>query len=200
MNFLILVAGLPATGKTEFAKYLSRKMGIPMVSKDIIKEHLFDTVGFRTREEKVALGIAAMDLMYHFAGTHLELGKPIILENNFEDTSRPGLKKLIEKFNCKTIMVRFHTEIHVLSERFLARDKSPLRHRGHVINSRYPEADGVSSGETPEISFANYYDRMKQRGMEHFSVGGDEIIVDSTDFSKVSYEAIYGEITKLFGQ
>lgn len=194
MNYLILITGLPATGKTSFARYLSRKMEIPMASKDIIKEHLFDTVGFKNRNEKVALGIAAMDIMYHFAEIQLELGKPVILENNFENISRPGLLKIIEKYNCKTITIRFHADMQILSERFLVRDRSPERHRGHVINTRYPEDKDPVLIEIQPINIDKYYSAMKQRGMEDFSVGGMEITVDSTDFSKVSYNAIYEEI------
>lgn len=199
MSFLILIAGLPATGKTSFAYYLSKKMEIPMVSKDTVKEHLFDTIGFKNRNEKVALGIAAMDIMYHFAETHLEIGKPIILENNFENISKPGLIKLIEKYNCKTVTVRFCTETKVLSERFLLRDKSPERHRGHVIDTQFPEVPGgeALTVETHNKNFKDFYDRMKQRGMEFFSIGGDEIIVDSTDFSKVSYEAICSRVKEI---
>ena len=165
-----------------------------MASKDIIKEHLFDTVGFKNRNEKVALGIAAMDIMYHFAEIQLELGKPVILENNFENISRPGLLKIIEKYNCKTITIRFHADMQILSERFLVRDRSPERHRGHVINTRYPEDKDPVLIEIQPINIDKYYSAMKQRGMEDFSVGGMEITVDSTDFSKVSYNAIYEEI------
>ena len=56
----ILVSGLPATGKSTMAAYLSKQLGIPVFSKDAIKERLFDTLGFSSREEKVRLGVAAM--------------------------------------------------------------------------------------------------------------------------------------------
>ena len=45
----ILVCGLPATGKSTMAAYLSKQLGIPMFSKDAIKERLFDTLGFSSR-------------------------------------------------------------------------------------------------------------------------------------------------------
>ena len=57
----ILVTGIPASGKSTMAKYLSKELGIPMFSKDEIKERLFDTLGFQSREEKVRLGVAAME-------------------------------------------------------------------------------------------------------------------------------------------
>ena len=196
MAFLILIAGLPGTGKTSFARCLSGKLDIPMISKDIVKEHLFDTVGFRNRDEKVKLGVAAMDLMYHFAGAQLELNKSVILENNFENISKPGLEKLIVKYGCGTVTVRFHTDLDVLSERFLLRNRSPDRHRGHVIDTQYPEIEGTEalSDKMGIESFSDYYERMKYRGMEFFSIGGEEIIVDSTDFSKVSYGTICDKV------
>lgn len=196
MCYLILITGLPATGKTSFAKYLSKKMKIPMVSKDIIKESLFDTVGFKNRGEKIALGVAAMEIMYHFAEKHLEVDQPIILENNFENASKPSLEKLIDKYKCKVMTVKFYTDISVLTERFLERDKSPERHRGHVVNTRYPEAlgDETLSFEAQVISLTQFFNAMEQRGMVNFSISGEEIFVDSTDFSKVFYEAIFNKI------
>ena len=68
----ILIAGMPATGKTRFAHWLGRRRGIPCVSKDELKEILFDEVGFRSRAEKVKLGVAAMRMMYAFAEAHLQ--------------------------------------------------------------------------------------------------------------------------------
>ena len=202
MSYLILVAGLPGTGKTSFARYLGGKLEIPVVSKDTVKEHLFDTVGFRNRSEKVALGVAAMDIMYHFAEALLELNQSIILENNFENVSKPGLEKLIQKYGCKTVTVRFHTDTDVLSERFLLRNRSPDRHRGHVIDTQYPEPEGTEalSDKMGIESFRDYYERMKCRGMEFFSIGGDEIIVDSTDFSEVSYAGICGKVTGIMAR
>lgn len=196
MSYLILITGLPATGKTSFAEYLSKNMKIPMVSKDVIKEHLYDTIGFKNRAEKVTLGVAAMDIMYHFAKMHLEVGQPLILENNFEDVSKPGLEILIDKYKCKTITIRFCTDINVLIKRFLVRDRSPERHRGHVVNTQYPEIEGAPtlSMEAQAINPEQFLNAVEQRGMLNFSIGGEEIVVDTTDFSKVSYKAILLQI------
>ena len=61
----VLVTGIPASGKSTLAAYLSKELRLPMMSKDKIKELLFDTVGFRSREEKVALGMGSMEIMYY---------------------------------------------------------------------------------------------------------------------------------------
>jgi predicted kinase len=200
MSYLILVAGPPGSGKTSFAEYLTQKMKIPMVSKDILKEHLYDTVGFKNRQEKVALGVAAMEIMYHVAERHLEIGRPMILENNFEDNSKPGLITLIEKYGCKTITIMFQADIEVLTERFIARDKSPERHRGHVVNTQYPEPVGEASVQSPQakpMSPEDFLHTIEQRGWMRFSVGGEELFVDTTDFSKVSYDSIYDKVSEI---
>ena len=77
-NCLILVAGMPATGKTTFASYLSAHLHVPRVSTDFVKERLYDAVGFRSRAEKVKLGAAAMQIMYDFADSCLSAGTPVI--------------------------------------------------------------------------------------------------------------------------
>ena len=54
-----------------------------MLSKDSIKEVLFDDLGFHSRAEKVPLGTAAMHILYYAAAQLMKVGKPFILENNF---------------------------------------------------------------------------------------------------------------------
>lgn len=94
--YCILVAGMPASGKSTIAVRISESLGIPMLSKDSIKEVLFDDLGFHSRAEKVQLGTAAMHILYYAAAQLMKVGKPFILENNFEDASIPGIMALLE--------------------------------------------------------------------------------------------------------
>ena len=48
--YAILVTGIPAAGKSTMAGFLAEKLKLPVISKDSIKELLFDSVGFRSRE------------------------------------------------------------------------------------------------------------------------------------------------------
>ena len=63
--YCILVTGIPASGKSTLAAAIAGALHLPWISKDRIKELLFDRLGFRSREEKVRLGLAAMDAMYY---------------------------------------------------------------------------------------------------------------------------------------
>ena len=47
--YCILVTGIPASGKSTMARFLAEAFGLPVISKDRIKECLYDTMGFRSR-------------------------------------------------------------------------------------------------------------------------------------------------------
>lgn len=196
MSCMILVCGIPASGKSYLACQLSSILGIPMLSKDAIKERLFDTVGFRSREEKVALGVGAMEIMYYAAGQVLSRGVQVILENNFEAASVPGVKALIKRCKCRTVTVELTGEAEVLYRRFLSRDSSPERHRGHVVNTCYPEVPG-QAGEHRPISLEQFVEGFTKRGMAGFDIGGPRIVVDTTDIDKVDCAAVAEQVRTL---
>ena len=56
---IILVSGSPAAGKTTIATLLSKKLKIPLISKDTIKEILFDSIGIQDRNFSKLLGKAS---------------------------------------------------------------------------------------------------------------------------------------------
>lgn len=90
--YCILVTGIPAAGKSTMAEAVSERMKLPVISKDTIKELLFDHVGFQSREEKVNLGIASMEIMYYVAGQLMKTGQPFILRTILNIRQNVGLK------------------------------------------------------------------------------------------------------------
>lgn len=140
--YCILVTGIPASGKSTMAEFLAERLRLPMLSKDKIKEILFDDVGFASRSEKVALGISAMNILYYTARQLMKCGRPFILENNFENISREGILFLLQKYSYHAVTVVLTGNYEIIYQRFLARNESPDRHRGHVVNDCYPEKKG----------------------------------------------------------
>lgn len=193
--YCILVTGIPASGKSTFAKYLSKSLEIPVISKDTLKEILFDTVGFDSRDEKITLGIAAMETMYHFAKQLISVNQPFILENNFENTSKQGLDSLLLKYNCVAITICLTGEYDKIFERFLKRDTTISRHRGHVVNDCYPEK-GDTSNVPISYTFDSFARAINERGMVEFMANGPKIQVDTTDFEKIDYDCILEQVKK----
>ena len=193
--YCILVTGIPAAGKTTMAKYLSEQLSIPVVSKDKIKELLFDDVGFKSREEKVKLGIASMSIMYYMAEQFMKNNLPFILENNFESISKEKLDEILTEYSYKAITLTLTGDYKKIYARFIERDKSEERHRGHVVNDCYPEMEAGKKYEP--IPYENFVTGIRNRGMDSFSGNGPHIVVNTTDFQNVKLEAILQEIVDL---
>lgn len=192
--YCILVAGMMAAGKSTIAARLSRDLKIPMLSKDSIKEILFDDLGFESREEKNQLGVAAMHAMYYAAEQMMRIGLPFILENNFEDISVEGIRNRLDRYGYCGITLRLTGDPEVLYRRFAARDLSPERHRGHVVNDRYPEEAGGVLAHPSRKSYEQYISEIESRGFCRFEVNGPVISVDVTDLDLVRYDAVLAGI------
>lgn len=194
--FCILVTGIPAAGKSVMAETISERLKLPVISKDAIKELLFDNVGFQSRAEKVNLGIASMEIMYYAAGQLMKTGQPFILENNFEYSSEPGIKHLLEKYQYSALTITLTGDYNVIYQRFLKRESSPDRHRGHVVNDCYPEKreNNLKTPKAKTISYEDFVHGIEQRGFSAFCVEGRQIIVDTTDFSKIKTEELFSQI------
>lgn len=186
--YCIVVTGIPAAGKTTMAAFLAEHFGLPVISKDKIKELLYDDIGFCSREEKVKLGIASMNIMYYMAAQLMKNKQPFILENNFEKISKKPLMEILEKYSYTAITVTLTGNYSKIYERFVQRNNSPDRHRGHVVNDCYPE-------KTPDkavapVSYERFAGGIADRGMDSFKANGPHIVVDTTDFNKIQIETL----------
>ena len=194
--YCILVTGIPAAGKSTMAEVVSEKLKLPVISKDNIKELLFDNVGFQSRAEKVKLGVASMEIMYYAAGQLMKAGQPFILENNFEYSSKQGIQTFLEKYQYSALTITLTGDYEVIYQRFLKRESSPDRHRGHVVNDCYPERkeEDPETSRSKTISYESFVRGIEQRGFDAFCADGRLIKVDTTDFSKINMEELFSQI------
>lgn len=81
---LIIITGLPGSGKTSLALALQGKLNLPLISKDAIKETLFDELGYSDREWSKKIGKATFSLMDKQINDLLSHGISLIVEANFK--------------------------------------------------------------------------------------------------------------------
>ena len=175
---LILLAGLPATGKTTLAKKLSEILHLPVLEKDEIKEALFDTVGYADAEERQKLGLAANRILLRTAESLLATGNSLILVNNFDAQSTPLVEGLIARTGCRFVTVFLRGDPEILHRRYVARDKEGRRHPAHALCLRYPPAPG--DAPPPEMTLDFFRRHFVDAGMGDFSLRGPRIEADVT--------------------
>lgn len=175
---LIIVSGLPATGKTTLAKQLSNLLDIPLLSKDTVKEFLFDTLGSRDREWSRNLGKISNDFLYVVADELLHTNSSLVLENSFETQyALPKFTELLHKHHAELIEVHCTTHRDIRRHRFVDRNESGDRHPGHVDHMNY-----LSNKEEESIE-------------KHAPLNlGRVITVDTTDFKRLDIANIVKEI------
>ncbi|MBQ1525058.1 MAG: AAA family ATPase, partial [Firmicutes bacterium] len=84
---LIIIAGMPASGKSTAAAAVSKAFGYPIIEKDYIKEGLFDVLGFENYQQKRALDYAANETLLRVLKAMLKADVSVIVDNNFDTES-----------------------------------------------------------------------------------------------------------------
>ena len=192
---LIIIAGMPATGKSTAAAALSKGFGYPIIEKDDIKEGLFDVLGFENYAQKRALDHAANDVLLRVLEAMLKADSSVIIDNNFDTRSGEKLRALIEEYRPNCVTVFLNGDPQALYERYCERDRAQKRHLGHVLQDHYPPRAGDDLRYT--MTREEFDEKFFKRGMAEFSCPGDRIDVDTTDLGKVSFEALVGQVWEL---
>lgn len=195
---LIILAGMPATGKSTIATALSKAFGYPILEKDEIKEKLFDTLGFENYPQKRKLDVAATAVLLQVLEGMLKAGTSVIAVNNFDTQETRQLSELIERYEPDCVTVFLNGQPQVLYERYVMRDKLHLRHLGHVLQEHYPprEGDALDYTMTPEEFDQKFF----QRGMDKFRCPGGRIDLDMTDPAAVDVQALIGRIRAILNK
>ena len=173
---LIVITGLPASGKSRLSRAVRKEFGFPVLEKDRIKEELFDAVGFANYEEKRALDHQANDILLKQAEALLSEGKSVIIDNNFDSIAAGKLNALCEKYRPALAVVELYGDVQLFYERYVRRDSLAKRHIGHALQDHYPLREGE------EFSFSmtleEYKERFVDRGMADASWAPDRIRID----------------------
>jgi len=131
---VLIVTGAPAAGKTTLSRRLARELSLPLVSKDDIKETLFDTLNGSDDEAWAKqLGIASWHLLYQHAENLVTAGISLITESNFEARfADERWQQLQKKHGFRIIQLLCWADDEIVTQRYLARIADGSRHPGHV--------------------------------------------------------------------
>lgn len=176
---LVIFTGLPGTGKTSISHEVSKKLRLPLIAKDAIKEIMYDEIGIGDKAWSGKLAHATFGIMELMTDQQLRAGHSLILESNYmpslASTYFQELQTLYE-FRCVQVVCR--TELAVLASRIHERSFGD-RHSGH--NDR----------ATAEEHFKNMSRRVKNEEDQPLDIPDSEvIIIDTTDFDTVNIDEI----------
>lgn len=168
---LVIITGLPCSGKTTLARKIAAETCLPLVTKDDIKERLFDSLGWSDREWSKKLGRATFDLLFYFIELELCAGNSLIVEAPFfPQFHKESLQQIQQRQPFRLLVIECVADGEILLKRFIQRSESGKRHPGHVDQTSYEEA---------KENFLN---------KEHVpcDLGGHYIAVNTNDFLQVN--------------
>lgn len=177
---LILLTGLPATGKTTLARRLAADLALPLVAKDEIKELLFDTLGVQDRAWSQKLGGAAFDLLYWTLGKLLAAQRSVLVDADFSSPARATarLDALRREHAFRALVVTCVCDGDALLARFQARSLSGERHAGHVDH----------------LNFDEFRAALLRGRREPLGIEASTIEVETTDVAAVPYQSLLAQI------
>src|SRR5262245_61209915 len=143
---IVVVTGLPCSGKSKLAARLNESWRVPLLCKDTFKESLFESLGTGDREWSRRLSAAAYDLLFQQAGALLALDVPCILEGNFRPRQHDESFARLRAAGARFVQVFCHARAEVLIDRFRERAESGARHAGHVDRDVLSEISAEIAG------------------------------------------------------
>jgi predicted kinase len=148
--YVVIISGLPCSGKSKFAERLAARCRFPLLTKDAIKETLFDTLGIGDRVWSRKLSAAAYAVMFAHANELVRCRVDCILEGNFRaHQHRASIRKLAGA-GVQLVQVLCRAEPDVLIDRFRERARVGVRHAGHVDMESLPEIESEIASSPQE--------------------------------------------------
>ncbi len=161
---LVIVTGPPATGKTHIANAIEKETGWPVISKDRIKERLFNERGIGDRAWSSKLGDEAYEIVRQQAKTMFESRQPFILEGNFSGPTAEFILAHTQNFEYRILQILCDAPDHLILARIQERWSSGERHRGHADHQTLQEyAKGHDWNSIRQFSFSDRNIRLDEK-------------------------------------
>jgi len=180
---LIVVQGIPGTGKTTLSRKLAKDLPMPRIGKDDIKELLFDHMGIGDGAWSRDIGRATADMLFVLMDDLAGAGRSFMVESAFYvEFAIPRITEIVQRHGITMLELYCTTDREVRSKRFIERYQSGDRHPGHV--------DTVQTDRTPDELDSIY---------APLNIGTC-ITVDTTVFGEAEYQALLARIQSVLAE
>ncbi|GCE19587.1 AAA family ATPase [Dictyobacter kobayashii] len=185
---LVIVNGLPGTGKTTLSRRLAADVRLPVFSRDGMYETLFDALDGQSNASSLEIAPATFKLLYYVAGSILAAGQAVIVEGFF---GRPELRsaeflQLQRSYDFAPLQILCKADGGVLVERFLARMGAVERHVGH----QHSDLEWIERNK----------ERLLQGRLTPLALDGQIIEVDTTTPDSFDYEHVLQRVQAALSQ
>jgi predicted kinase len=179
---LIIITGLPCSGKTTLGKRLAADLRLPYFYKDGIKELLFERLGWQDRAWSRLLSLASYDVLFQVMEAQLQAGRSSIVESNFNAAvDTPKFLALFEGHPFTPFQLVCRAPGEVLLQRYQRRAELAERHPGHL--------DRLILDELREPLLTGLYIPLE--------LPGQWVEVDTTDFHTIDYASLLERLRSL---
>lgn len=175
---LILISGVPATGKSTYGQWLASTLSVPLISYDNMKAKVVSLQEmYKSNEQKALLEILPYTLFIFLLEEIMKTSSLVIADYLFCENMKPLLDEMISKYAYNTINVHFDADEKICYERFIERNERE-----------------VSAQNIRPVNITLEQFRMGTLQNKNFRYGKNIIEVNTNDFDHFSKEDILTQV------
>lgn len=176
-QWLIVIAGLPGSGKTTLARQLARAHRLALLAKDDIKEPLLDVLKGNAIDSR-RVSDASFQVLFHLARRLLDDGCDLIIEGNFRASGHAlDLSALVGTRTLQSMQI-------------LCRMPEPLRQSSLVARA------AVQHSGHHRLQQARYVRECD----EFVPLPGERLLADATVGLAASHQRVLAEVARLLSE
>ncbi len=145
---ILIVTGYPCAGKTTIARRLAAAINYPLLTKDDVKERMFDTLGCGDRAWSDQLSTATYAVLFYVLKAQAEADQPTIVEANFRPESHSDrFARFQRDHGARLVQIHVTADRDTIEQRLHQRTTQKNRHPGHFdrkLEEQIP--DKIASG------------------------------------------------------
>ncbi len=172
---LIIIIGLPATGKTTLSLKVSKTFDLPLISRDEIKVQIMDKVGWGDREWSKKVGQASYSLLDYTAKQLSRSKSSFILESDFAPEFANEKFNLIHQQGYDIIQIVCSASNDVILDRW---KKRAAKNSSHPSSTEGEQGlnellETIAKGQRQPLNVPSeiiYVDTSDSIGIDHLNV------------------------------